>query len=227
MRARIAAWLRMPFLRHLSSNFSFGLWMRSSESPKPTRMESRPSFSCMMAHDRNGAAATHHRGGLAIDIGEPGARGLHERPAAGHNNAGRGAHLLDAPPAIGRRPLVQKLSQPLQNLGRVLVGNGAEAQLGGSAACDHRFRAGTGVAAPDAVQVAGWPRPQAFQHTCSLPRPRIASGRSRPRTRPRRRKAPPRLGAPPAKVRQRRRRSREAARGHRGHEAAPGFRLAR
>jgi hypothetical protein len=40
--ARIAAWLKMPLRRHFSSNFSFGLWIRSSLRPNPTSTESSP-----------------------------------------------------------------------------------------------------------------------------------------------------------------------------------------
>src|SRR3954453_11172950 len=47
IRARMAAWERMPFWKHFSSNFSFGEWIRSSSSPKPTRIESKPRI-CWM-----------------------------------------------------------------------------------------------------------------------------------------------------------------------------------
>src|SRR6202008_3948429 len=41
--ARMRAQERMPFWKLLRSYFSFGEWMLSSSSPKPTRSESRPS----------------------------------------------------------------------------------------------------------------------------------------------------------------------------------------
>src|SRR5690606_34304551 len=105
----------------------------------------------------NRAAASDQYRLLRVDLRQPAHGGLQPRRIAGHANGAGHAEGLDLPAAVGRRARVEEGLQTREDLLRILSRYQAAAQLGGRVRGDHRLGAGAGIAAIDAVQVAGRP----------------------------------------------------------------------
>src|SRR5678815_1101475 len=70
--------------------------------------------------------------------------------------------------AIGREPLGDEVMQTVEDMGWLLIGHEPEGKLGGGARRDDCLDAGAGIAAEDAVDLRGWPRPELLDHTHAL-----------------------------------------------------------
>ena len=70
--------------------------------------------------------------------------------------------------AVGRQPLAHEGAERFADLVRVLLVDQAERDLRRCLGGDHRLEALAGVAADDAVELGGRPRPDQFQHRAAL-----------------------------------------------------------
>ena len=86
--------MRMPRSKQTSSNFSFGLWTRSSSRPKPTKQRVEAEEALHRAGDRDRAAAADQHGLAAEDGGGGAAGGAEIGRVGGHADGGRLAELL-------------------------------------------------------------------------------------------------------------------------------------
>ena len=174
----------MPRWKSARENFSLGPCRLSSFWPQPRRSVS--TFRCCLIRpdDRDRAPFADEDGlGAEADLdgpdGGPDAGGVdvdqHRRgPVVGHD--------LDGHP--GGRDLPDVLAEEgLDGLG-VLVGDEAEAELRPGLAGQDRLGPGPGVAAEEAVDVAGRPGPLPFEGGVAVLADQARSRPGRPGTRP-------------------------------------------
>src|SRR3954467_4526000 len=125
------------------------------------RIEAQDLLDISDHRDRSSRSDQHGR--RAVDVGKTGHGPLEMGAVDRDLDGGRTAESLDLPPRIRRRAGIQELLDPGQDLLRVLPRHQPATEFDRSLRRDHRLGAGPGVAAPDAVYVAGRPRPDAFE----------------------------------------------------------------
>ena len=166
----------MPPWKLDSSYFSFGEWMRSSSRPKPTISESIPS-SRLKSPTTGIEPPPPTRAGSIPHSSVSAAR------APARYGPSKGSRVAPLPPWLvkvtrqsGGRWLVDEGPEIGADRFRILVADQPEGHLGRGLGRDHRLEALAGIAADDAVDLAGRPRPDLLQHRP----PGLASRRRQP-----------------------------------------------
>ena len=156
--ARMRAQLRMPLWNEVRSYFSFGEWMRSSSRPKPISSVSMPSR--RLKSPTIGIEAPEPISTASLPHSSVSAR--RAAPSAGMPQssaiAGAPVWLMNSAVQSAGSRARTKARKAVADPVRVLIADQAERHLGRRFGRDHRLRALAGVAADDAVHVAGRPR---------------------------------------------------------------------
>src|SRR5689334_6487693 len=109
-----------------------------------------------------GAAADHHR--RLAPFGPKRTRGGLERGCARiEADGGRAAFAGEGGARIGRQTLLYEAMPMFDDLVRLLSGDEPKRELGGGMRRDHRLRAGSAIAAVDAVDFGCRPRPELLE----------------------------------------------------------------
>ena len=109
------------------------------------------------------AAADHGRCFAPLRFERPGC-GLKGGRAGIEADRRRSAFMREGHARISRQAAFDEAMQAREEFARILSGNQAEGQLGGRLRRDHRLGAGSAIAAYDAVDLDGRPRPELLEH---------------------------------------------------------------
>src|SRR5258708_3218650 len=144
-----------------------------------------PKRALEIRNDRDRCAGAHQHGFLAPLLGQRALGGDQRLHVPVERDRGRAGMVAEFGPAIARQPRADVIAKGLSNLEGVLPFHQAERDLCGSFRRDHRLRTLSGVAADDAIDVAGRARRCLFNQQAAF----FAGGNRKPH---RLEKGPPR-----------------------------------
>ena len=170
---------RWPLWKEVSSYFSFGEWMRSSSSAEADQQRFHAEIGLEVADHRDRAATAGHDGRLRPLVRQRRLGLAQERRVVGKLDGRRAAMLVEVDRTVGRDARLDELPERGPDLLRILLVHEAERDLGRGLGGDHRLEALAGIAADNAVELGGRPRPDQFQHRAAL-----LAGRDRQADRP-------------------------------------------